>query len=187
MRVPIIDRRSRAAEADGTPGCGARAEARDPGETAAPDPVGTPPTATAAPEEDWRERCLRTAADLENLRRVFPARVEEELFRRERDFLERWLALGDALDRAGEQTGAAAPEWSQGLAAVVHLFGELMERGGVRRIPPVERFDPAIHEAVAVVPDPDRPDGTIVETTRAGWLLHDRLLRPASVVVVRNG
>ena len=142
--------------------------------------------AAEAERDEWRERALRLAADLDNLRKLVDQRVENELFRREQERLARWLELGDALDRALRHSAGAPPEWRSGLEDVVRTFDELLGRSGIVRVDTAGPFDPTLHEAVAVVPDPSRPDGSIAAVERAGWRMGERLLRPAAVVVVRN-
>jgi molecular chaperone GrpE len=204
VRIPIVDRRSSQAP----DGSGAPVAASDPGaglneevltQLSSQPPPGPRRAAgetaeapsrhsetLAAERDEWRERCRRAAAELENLRRVVDQRVENEVFRLERERLERWLELGDAFDRARAQAAAAPPEWRAGLDDVARLFEDLMAKAGARRMEEAATFDPAVHEAVSTMPAPGRHDGTIVATVRAGWLLGERLLRPAGVVVVRN-
>jgi molecular chaperone GrpE len=193
-RIPIVDKRSAsrpdvperppaAAAAEAASGAAAEPCA----ETAADDPQDGRLAAAEAAREEWRQRALRLAADLENLRKVVDQRVDNEVFRREQERLVRWLELGDALDRALRQSASAPAEWRRGLEDVVRTFDDLLARSGVVRLEITGPFDPAWHEAVAVTPDPGRPDGAIAAVERAGWKLGDRLLRPAGVVVVRNG
>jgi molecular chaperone GrpE len=204
VRIPIVDRRSsRTPDEAGTPraaaepaaGLNEEAVAQSHSQPPAPAASAPPPAmepsagrleALAAERDEWRDRCLRAAAELENLRRVADQRVENEVFRRERDRLERWLDLGDALDRARAQAAGAPPEWGTGLDEVARMFDELMAKSGAKRIEVGETFDPAVHEALATRPEPGRADGSIAEIGRAGWMLGERLLRPAGVVVVRN-
>jgi molecular chaperone GrpE len=204
VRIPIVDRRSSqapdapaAADSAFEPAAGlneevvAQSQSQPPGASASGEPPTTPEPAgrfeaPAAERDDWRDRCLRAVAELENVRRVADQRVENELFRRDRDRLERWLDLGDALDRARFQAAGAPEEWRRGLDEVGRMFDELMAKAGAKRIEMGEKFDPALHEALATRPIPGRADGAIAEVFRAGWMMGDRLLRPAGVVVVRN-
>jgi molecular chaperone GrpE len=64
---------------------------------------------------------------------------------------------------------------------------QTLERFGVRRIDALgQRFDPHLHEAVMEVEDPSRPPGTVTQVLEDGYMIHDRLLRPARVVVSRQ-
>jgi molecular chaperone GrpE len=193
VRVPIVDRRAHQAPDAPAPPAAPRGEQAGAGEATSaariPETEGgfrAETEALRAERDEWKERCLRTAAELENLRKLIPQRVDEEVFHRERERLERWLDLGDALARALAQLGCVPGQWASGVCEVAKLFEDLLAKSGVRRIQQVDTFDPALHEALAVVRDPTRPDGAIVEVSRSGWTLDDRLLRPAGVVVVRN-
>ncbi|MBN1774406.1 MAG: nucleotide exchange factor GrpE [Deltaproteobacteria bacterium] len=191
-RIPIIDKRSASRpEAPTT----APTTAAEPAAAPAADQTGAAPAeeardrrlvAVEAERDEWRERALRLAAELDNLRKLVDQRVDNEVFRREQERLTRWLELGDVLDRALRQAATATPEWRRGLEDVVRTFDELLTRAGAVRIDTTGPFDPAVHEALAVVPDPTRENGAIAAVERAGWMLGDRLLRAAGVVVVRN-
>ena len=193
-RIPIVDKRS-ASRPEGpqaTPEPGPNGPAAAPGdEPTAPAPANDlpagPRAALQVERDEWRDRALRLAAELENLRRLVDQRVDDEVFRRERERLTRWLELGDALDRALRHSTTAPPEWRRGLEDVVRTFDDLLARAGVVRVDVTGPFDPAWHEALAVTADPALPNGAVAAVERAGWKLGDRLLRPAGVVVVRNG
>ncbi|MBI5501557.1 MAG: nucleotide exchange factor GrpE [Deltaproteobacteria bacterium] len=200
VRVPIVDRRSsQAPEVPRVvePGVGMNEDAVGGTSSQPPEPPAPPApaepgpadgrtAALAAERDEWRDRCLRATAELENVRRVAQQRVEAEVFRRERERMERWLELGDALDRARGAAAGAPPEWSRGLEEVARLFEDLMRRAGAVRFEPGETFDPQWHEAVSAVPQSEKPDGAIVAVVRAGWKLGERLLRPAGVAVARR-
>ncbi|MBI5490549.1 MAG: nucleotide exchange factor GrpE [Deltaproteobacteria bacterium] len=200
VRVPIVDRRSSQAPDPPLapdPAAGMNEDAvagtasipPGPPQTAArsePVPSDGRSAALAAERDDWRDRCLRATAELENVRRVAQQRVEAEVFGRERERMERWLELGDALDRARVAAAAAPPEWTRGLEEVALLFEELMRKAGATRIEAGETFDPQWHEALSAVQGSEKADGLIVEVVRAGWKLGERLLRPAGVTVARR-
>lgn len=140
--------------------------------------------------EDLRGRLLRKAADLENARKRHT---------RERDELRRFGAEGalrevvsvlDDLERAlghareGGEEGALA----DGVEMVVRKFQQVLERVGCRGfVSEGEPFDPNRHDALQQVEDPSVPSGTVVREFQRGYWLHDRLLRPAMVVVARGG
>ena len=73
-----------------------------------------------------------------------------------------------------------------GVAATERELLSVFERHGIRRIDPMgERFDHNLHQAIFEVEHDDRPPGTIIEVLQPGYLLHDRLLRPAMVGVAK--
>jgi molecular chaperone GrpE len=201
VRVPIVDRRSSRRPGDAAASSTAAAPPAPDSLTEAvlessmseprPEHASLAPAAgqgerLTAERDEWRDRCLRLAAELENTRRLADQRVNDEVFRRDRERLERWLELGDALDRARAQAVGAPAEWRQGLETVARLFDELMAKAGARRIDTPTTFDPQLHEALGAIADPAQPDGAIYDVCRAGWLLGERLLRPVGVMVVRN-
>jgi molecular chaperone GrpE len=132
------------------------------------------------------DRYLRARADLENYRR----RSEQDLARRVReqsdDLLRMWLEVVDSVERALALTGDDG-DAAGGLQAFRDQIEAILSRQGVRRIGEVgERFDPDVHEAIAVVPDGDREAGTVADVARSGYVVDDRVLRPAQVAVVRR-
>ena len=75
-----------------------------------------------------------------------------------------------------------------GVAATERELLSAFERDGIRRIDPKgERFDHNFHQAIYEVERPDIPAGTVVEVLQPGYVLHDRLLRPAMVGVAKGG
>lgn len=93
----------------------------------------------------------------------------------------------DNLDRAAwaaKQAGDTGP-LAQGVVATVTLFLDVLKRHGVTRVDvaPGAVFDPSVHEAVMQQPTNDYPSGSVVQMIQPGFLLHDRVLRPATVIV----
>jgi molecular chaperone GrpE len=151
--------------------------------------------ALAAENADLRDRVLRTLADMENLRR----RVE-----REKDDIARYgiakfardiLTIGDNLRRTIEHVPAEAAaqdpalkNFLEGVELTERELHNVLERYGVKRIEPIgQRFDPNSHQAMYEVPNPDVPEGTVVDVLQAGYVIGDRTLRPALVAVAKGG
>ena len=75
-----------------------------------------------------------------------------------------------------------------GVAATERELLGVFERHGIKRIDPKgERFDHNFHQAIFEAERPDQPSGTVVEVLQPGYVLHDRLLRPAMVGVAKGG
>ena len=157
--------------------------------------VGADLDALLTENAEMRDRLLRTMADMENLRR----RTEREKADTARyavtNFARDVLTVGDNLKRTIEHVPAEAA--SQDPALKSFLDGvelterellNVLERHGVTRIEPLgQRFDPNCHQAMYEVPNPDVPEGTVVDVMQAGYTIGDRCLRPALVAVAKGG
>jgi molecular chaperone GrpE len=131
-------------------------------------------------EHDLR---LRALADLDNFRKRV-AREREELRKMGAEGLMRdLLPVLDNLDRAM----AALPEGplALGVAMTQRHLEETLKRHGLKAftVEPGTVFDPRVHEAITTTPSSEQPAGAVVDQELRGYFLHDRLLRPASVVV----
>ncbi len=167
-------------------------------ETAATD-AETPPAderlATLETElADVKDRLLRALAEAENVRRRAQREREDTLKYAVAGFAKDLLSTADNLRRALDslpETEAADARTKGLLAGVAATERELLsafERHGIRRIDPKgERFDHNYHQAVFEVENSEQPPGTVVEVLQPGYVLHDRLLRPAMVGVAKEG
>jgi molecular chaperone GrpE len=142
---------------------------------------------------EHKDRLLRALAEAENTRRRAQRERDDATKYAISGFAKELLSAADNLRRAL----ASLPEAEVGdertrslLAGVAATERELLsvfERHGIRRIDPLgERFDHNLHQAIFEVEHGDRPPGTIVEVLQPGYLLHDRLLRPAMVGVAKS-
>jgi molecular chaperone GrpE len=149
---------------------------------------GTPsPEVEALRQEadEHRDRYLRTAAELDNLRKRSAREVEAaRKFGAER-FAQAILPVRDSLE-----AGAAAAEKAgqtallDGQRATLRLLDEAFNACGIREIHPVgEPFDPNRHEALSLVPAPNVAPNTVVQVVQKGYELNERLLRAAKVLV----
>jgi len=131
------------------------------------------------------ELVARLAADFEGLRR----RVEREREANERQasarLIERLLPVLDNFERAlGATSLNVGPDFRDGMALIFRQLLEELRREGLVSVDTVgEPFDPEVHEAVLTTTDADLPPNTVVEELQRGYLLHQRLLRPALVKV----
>ncbi len=135
---------------------------------------------------ELRDRHLRTLADFENFRRRVAREREEWSQRAQAQVLREILPVLDNFDRAlAAEVGAGGDAgFRQGVELIHRDFLKALERVGVRPFSAVgELFDPQRHEAVARVERTDVADQTVIEETLRGYLFHDRVLRPAQVIV----
>jgi len=142
---------------------------------------------------DLKDRLLRALAETENVRR----RAERErtdatkygVTQFARDLLDVADNLRRAIDSVPEAQvrDDATRNLLAGVAATERAFLAAFERHGIKRLDPKgERFDHNFHQAIFEAENTGKPAGTVVEVLQPGYLLHDRLLRPAMVGVAKG-
>ena len=175
------------------------APANDAGEIAGDFPdegAAAPPEERIAALEtelaDTRDRLLRALAETENVRRRAQREREDTQKYAVSGFARDLLATADNLRRAldsvpeAEIKDARTRSLLDGVAATERELLSVFERHGIRRIDPKgERFDHNFHQAVFEAERPEAPSGTVIEVLQPGYVLHDRLLRPAMVGVAK--
>ncbi len=178
---------------------GSQGPAQPPAEPAANNNAAaettTPEERIAALEAELaeqRDRLLRALAEVENTRRRAQREREDATKYAVSGFAKDLLSVADNLRRALDslpEADAVDPRTRSLLAGVAATERELLsvlERHGVRRLDPMgERFDHNFHQAIFEVERADRPTGTVVEVLQPGYVLQDRLLRPAMVGVAK--
>jgi molecular chaperone GrpE len=155
-----------------------------------------PVAALEAEKAELKDKLLRALAEMENLRR----RTEKDLAdaraygvtRFARDMLDVADNLRRALDSMPEGAREAAEGGFKGLIEGVDLTErdllKKMETHNVRKITPEgQKFDPNLHQAMFEVPDETKPNGTIITVVQAGYVIGDRVLRPAMVGISKGG
>jgi molecular chaperone GrpE len=156
----------------------AAAEAEDPAALEQADP-----TAEAKRESaEFKDKLLRTLAEMENLRK-----------RTEREVLDaRLYGIADNMHRALEATGPELRESAdanvkaliEGVELTERELLKTLEKNGVKKFSPQgEKFDPNVHQAMYEIPTSDLPPGQVAEVIQAGYMIGERVLRPAMVAV----
>ncbi|MDM9626135.1 nucleotide exchange factor GrpE [Rhizobium sp. S152] len=149
-----------------------------------------------AENAELRDRYLRLAADMDNLRRRTEREVKDAKSYAVAGFARDMLAVSDnlrrALDAVPEEVRATADAGLSTLVEGVEMTERSMlstlERHGVRKLEPVgQKFDPNFHQAMFEVPNPDVPNNTVVQVVQAGYSIGERVLRPAMVGVAKGG
>ena len=145
--------------------------------------------AIIAERDEYRDRFMRALADAENARkRADKDRRDAEQYggsRLARDLLPVYDALSRALDSAGDDQRAAAAALIEGVELTLRELKNVFAKHGITVITPElgEKFDPQRHEAMFGAPVPGTVAGSIIQVMDNGFMLHDRLLRPAKVGV----
>jgi molecular chaperone GrpE len=133
-----------------------------------------------------RDAMLRMQAEMENLRKRMQRDAEKSrkfaLERIMKDLLEVRDSMERGLDMADES--ATAESLIEGEKLTLKMLAKLMEDHGLEVIDPAgEPFDPELHEAMTVMPSAEVEENTVMEVLQKGFKLHDRLIRPARVIV----
>lgn len=148
--------------------------------------------ALRAERDEMRDRFMRALADAENARkRGERDRREAEQFggsKLARDLLPVYDNLRRALDAATDEHRAQASALIEGVELTLRELLKVLTKHGVTPIVPEigEIFDPQMHQAMFEAPLPGTKVGQIIQVMTEGFLLHDRLLRPAQVGVSSN-
>lgn len=144
---------------------------------------------------ETKDQWIRAVADTQNVRRRAKLDVEEAhkfaVTRFARDVLSVVDNLGRALQAlppGGEGLDDRLKGVVQGVEATQRELNAVLERNGVKRIEAQDKpFDPNLHQAVAQIPDPSRPNNTVAQVYQDGYVIADRLLRAAMVSVATGG
>jgi molecular chaperone GrpE len=143
---------------------------------------------------EYKDRLLRALAETENVRRRAQRDREDASKYAIAGFAKDLLSAADNLGRALESLPEAQAKDERtrsliaGVAATERELLGVFERHGIKRIDPKgECFDHNLHQAIFETERPDQPSGSVVEVLQPGYVLHDRLLRPAMVGVAKGG
>jgi molecular chaperone GrpE len=155
-------------------------------ESAVADPVDE----ARAETQRVRDQLLRTAADYDNYRKRTRRETDEAQKRGREELIRELLPVFDNLERAGVHAGQAsdAKAVADGVGMVLKQFVDTLARVGITRLKVVGTpFDPTQHEAIQQVETDEHPAGTVIAEVQPGYLLGERLLRAAMVVVAKPG
>src|SRR6476620_671855 len=168
-------------------------------ETVAPEtdnatvPKAADPVADARGEAaEFKDKLLRTLAEMENLRKRTEREVLDARLYGITGFARDVLAVADNMHRALEATGPELRESAdanvkaliEGVELTERELLKTLEKNGVKKFSPQgEKFDPNVHQAMYEVPTSDQPPGHVAQVIQAGYMIGDRVLRPALVAV----
>jgi molecular chaperone GrpE len=163
-----------------------------------PEPAVAPKPSTSLDRElaECKDRLLRTLADMDNMRKRTEREVADARIYGISNFARDILGVADNMHRAmaalDDELRAKADEPTKVLLEGVELtereLMNVLEKHGVKRIEPLgQKFDPNRHQAMYEIEDASVPAGTVVQVMQAGYLIGDRMLRPALVAVAKGG
>jgi molecular chaperone GrpE len=152
--------------------------------------------ALAREAAEYKDKLLRTLAEMENLRRRTERETADVRNYGISSFARDILAVADNMDRAlqaldadlREKADAATKALLDGVELTERELLKVLEKHGVKRFEPLgERFDPNLHQAMYEVLDPSVPAGQVLQVVQPGYMIADRMLRPALVAVSKGG
>ncbi len=160
------------------------------------DPEPGSAEALAKEAADWRDKMLRTLAEMENLRKRTAKEVSDARSYGITGFARDVLDIADNLQRALDAVPAETRELAdpmlktliEGVVLTERSLLSALEKNGVKKFDPTgEKFNPNFQQAMYEVPDPSVPAGTVVQVVQAGYMIGERVLRPALVGVSKGG
>jgi molecular chaperone GrpE len=143
-----------------------------------------------------KDKLLRTLAEMENLRRRTDREVADARLYGISNFARDILAVADNMDRAlaaldaelREKADAGLKALLDGVELTERELLKVLEKHGVKKFEPLgEKFDPNLHQAMLELPDPSRPAGSVAQVIQPGYMIGERVLRPALVAVSKGG
>jgi molecular chaperone GrpE len=139
-------------------------------------------------KDNW-DKVLRAQAEMENLKRRSTKDIENAHKYALDGFVKALLEVKDSLSmglKSATDEGATIEHIVEGLEMTDKVFSSTLEKFGVKAINPVgEKFNPELHEAVTMLPMPDKESNSVLDVVQVGFTLNGRLVRPAMVVVVQ--
>lgn len=165
------------------------------GEADAPE-AADPTSALESENAKLKDRLLRAVAEMENLRKRSERDVKDARQYAIANFARDMLTATDNLSRAlltmpqeaRDEAEGTFKSLIEGVEMTEREMIRLLEKNGIKKIEPKgEKFDPHFHQAMFEVPNPDAVEGTVTEVVQAGYVIGERVLRPAMVGVAKGG
>ena len=137
---------------------------------------------------ELKDKLLRSRAELENFKKRHETEIEKALKFGVESLLVELVSVIDNLERAiSSFSKDSNQEDIEGVDLTLKSFESTLEKFNMRPINPLnENFNPEQHEAVGTVKQQDSEENSVIEVLQRGWQLHNRTVRPARVIVVKN-
>jgi len=155
-----------------------------------------PMVALAREAADYRDKLLRSLAEMENLRKRTERQVADARDYGIASFARDILAVADNMQRAlgaldaqlRENADPGTKALLDGVELTERELLKVLEKHGVKKFEPLdEKFDPNLHQAMLEISDASRPAGTVAQVIQPGYMIGERVLRPALVAVAKGG
>ena len=139
----------------------------------------------AKADESW-DTLVRLQAEMENHRKRSEKQVEDAHKFASQKFVESLLPVVDSMEM-GMAAEGDVDQIRKGMDLTLKLFESVMEKNNIEAVDPMgEKFNPELHQAMAMQPNPDMEDNTVMAVMQKGFTISGRLIRPAMVMVVKN-
>jgi molecular chaperone GrpE len=132
---------------------------------------------------------LDKQAEVQNVRRIAAQEVTRARLYGAESLAREFLSVGDNLQRAVDSSveGTDLSSMKEGLELTFKSFESALKLAGITSIDPVdENFDPEKHEALSLIEDESKEENTVIEVVQKGFMILDRVLRPAKVIVSKK-
>lgn len=156
--------------------------------------VNTPDEESIPPVNEWQikakeleESWIRAKAETENVRKRCQLDIAQARKFALESFASELLAVMDSLNAALQVTETTVESYRSGVELTARQLSGVFEKFHIESIHPEnEKFDPNKHQAIAAIEHPDAAPNTVVSVMQKGYALHERILRPALVTVVKS-
>lgn len=134
-------------------------------------------------EENW-DLLLRTKAEMENLRRRTQIDLENAHKYGIEKFVSELIPVMDSMELGLVAEEASAESLREGMTLTINMVSQMFDKFNIKMIDPMnEKFDPELHQAMAAQPTDDVEPNTVMAVMQKGYVLNERLVRPAMVMV----
>ena len=155
-------------------------------DTVAASPDEAEPSQVERERDDFKDRWLRKSAEFDNYRKRIERERREQADQSVVDLLQELLTIVDDFDRALTVGGDEGGAYRKGVELIHGKLHDMLRRQGVRAMDVLGAdFDPNIHMAVMHEESPEHREGEVIGELQKGYMLRDRLLRPAMVKVAK--
>jgi len=163
-------------------------DATESGDSDEHDPVALLEDARSKADEHWN-LYLRTQAEMDNLRK----RAERDVQNAHKFGIEKLvgelLPVVDSMEMgmaAADGADEATVKLVEGMEMTLKMFADALQKVGITQVDPMgEAFNPEFHQAMSMIESPDAEPNTVITVMQKGYILNDRLVRPAMVVVAK--
>ncbi len=134
--------------------------------------------------EKLKNDYLRLLAEFDNYRKRVSKEIEEAKEAAKRSIIKEFLVILDNLEKAIEMAYKHKDAIIEGIELSIKSFKDMLKKHGVEEInPKKESFDPNLHDALMTQESDELPKNTVIQTVEKGYMLKDKLIRPAKVIV----